>query len=164
MGAAAVIAAGGIGLTATPAKAASKLRILRVHYNSPGRDDGSAYSLNAEWILLHNTARTSQQLKGYRIRDRSGHTYTFGSFRLGGRRSVFVHTGRSWNHWSGVLPGLDGAALATNLPGLGRSAHRFWGRTWYVWNNNGDTAYLYYPGGRLADWCSWGNRGSYKNC
>lgn len=137
---AAVIAA--VGLMAAPADAASAVQIYRVYYNSPGTDNRSNSSLNGEWVQLFNTSTTSRQLKGYRLRDKTGYTYTFGTFTLGGRRSVYVHTGRGTN----------------------TSTHRYWGRSAYVWNNTGDTAYLRYPNGTAADSCSWGSSGSSKYC
>jgi hypothetical protein len=136
------IAAVTVGLIAAPAEAASAVQIYRVYYNSPGSDTGSNASLNGEWVQLFNTSRTSRQLKNYKIKDKTGYTYTFGSFTLGGRKSVYVHTGRGTN----------------------TATHRYWGRGWYVWNNTGDTAYLRYPNGTLADSCSWGSSGSSKYC
>jgi hypothetical protein len=136
------IAATAVGLLAVPADAASAVQIHRVYYNSPGTDTGSNASLNGEWVQLFNTSSTSRQLKSYTLKDRTGHTYTFGSFTLGGRKSVYVHTG-------------TGSNTAT---------HRYWGLGWYVWNNTGDAAYLRYPSGTLADSCSWGRSGSSKTC
>ncbi|GAA3957122.1 hypothetical protein GCM10023085_44560 [Actinomadura viridis] len=141
-GAAAAVAAGGIGLAAAPAEAASAVQIYRVYYNSPGSDTGSNKSLNAEWVQLFNTSKTSRQLKGYKLRDKTGYTYTFGAVTLGGRKSVYVHTGKGSNS----------------------AGHRYWGRSWYVWNNTGDTAYLRYPNGTAADSCSWGRSGSSRYC
>jgi len=140
-GAAAAITAAGIGLAA-PAEAASAVQIHRVYYNSPGSDTGSNSSLNGEWVQLFNTSTTSRQLKGYKLRDKTGYTYTFGAYTLGGRKSVYVHTGKGTNN----------------------ASHRYWGRSWYVWNNTGDTAYLRYPNGTSADSCSWGSSGSSKYC
>ena len=136
------IAATAVGLLAVPADAASAVQIHRVYYNSPGTDTGSNASLNGEWVQLFNTSSTSRQLRNYTLKDRSGHTYTFGGFTLGGRKSVYVHTGK-------------GSNTATN---------RYWGLGWYVWNNTGDTAYLRYPSGTLADSCSWGSTGDSKYC
>jgi hypothetical protein len=138
-GAAAVVA---VGVLAAPAEAASAVQIHRVYYNSPGTDNRSNTSLNGEWVQLYNTASASRQLKGYTLRDKTGYTYTFGSFTLGGRKSVYVHTGKGSN----------------------TATHRYWGRGSYVWNNDGDTAYLRYANGSLADSCSWGRTGSYKYC
>lgn len=140
----AVIAAGALGATlfAAPAEAASAVQITRVYYNSPGTDTGSNWSLNGEWVQLTNHSSWSRQLRGYTLRDRAGFTYTFGWYVLGGHRSVVVHTGQ----------------------GADNQGHRYWDRTWYVWNNTGDTAYLRYPGGALADSCSWGSTGSWRYC
>jgi len=143
LGAVAIAGATGAGLLlAAPAEAASAVQLHRVYYNSPGSDTRSNASLNGEWVQLFNTARTSRQLKGYKLRDKTGYTYTFGSFALGGRKSVYVHTGKGTNN----------------------STHRYWGRSAYVWNNTGDTAYLRYPDGSAADSCSWGRTGSSKYC
>jgi hypothetical protein len=129
-------------LAAAPAEAASPVQIYRVYYDSPGKDTRSNASLNAEWVQLYNRTTTARQLKGVTLRDKSGHTYTFGSFTLKGHKSVYVHTGRGTN-------------TATN---------RYWGSKAYIWNNTGDTAYLRYPSGSLADSCSWGSGGSSKYC
>jgi hypothetical protein len=51
--------------------------------------------------------------------------------------SVYIHTGKGTN--SGT--------------------HRYWGRSWYVWNNTGDTAYLRNPSGTLIDRCGWTSTG-----
>ncbi|MFD0684285.1 lamin tail domain-containing protein [Actinomadura fibrosa] len=142
-GAVAIAGAVGAGvLAAAPAEAASAVQIYRVYFDSPGSDNRSNASLNGEWVQLFNTSKTSRQLKGYKLRDKTGYTYTFGSFKLGGRKSVYVHTGKGKNG----------------------STHRYWGRGSYVWNNTGDTAYLRYPSGSTADKCSWTSKGSSKYC
>ncbi|MQY05328.1 lamin tail domain-containing protein [Actinomadura macrotermitis] len=135
-------AVAGIGAVAAPAQAASAVQIYRVYYDSPGPDTRSNASLNGEWVQLYNTGRTARQLKGYKLKDRTGYTYTFGSFVLGGKKTVKVRTGKGRN----------------------TSANRYWGRGSYVWNNTGDTAYLRYPNGRAADSCSWGSQGDSKYC
>ncbi|QKG23223.1 lamin tail domain-containing protein [Actinomadura verrucosospora] len=129
-------------LAASPAEAASPVQIYRVYYDSPGKDTRSNASLNAEWVQLYNTSKTARQLKGVKLRDKSGHTYTFGSFTLKGHKSVYVHTGRGTN----------------------TATHRYWGSRAYIWNNTGDTAYLRYPSGAAADSCSWSGGGSSKYC
>ena len=72
-------------------------------------------------------------LRAWKIRDAARHTYTFGSYTLGGHGTVRVHTGR-------------GTHTATNL---------YWGQGWYIWNNNGDTAYLRDRSGTLLNTCSY---------
>jgi hypothetical protein len=120
-------------LQAAPASAAPCVRIYRIYYNSPGKDTGSNASLNAEWISLYNSCPTGRYLKAWKIRDAAGHTYTFGSYTLGGHGTVKIHTG-------------NGTNTATN---------RYWGQGWYIWNNNGDTAYLRDRSGTLLDKCSY---------
>lgn len=141
-GAAAIAVAGAGVLVATPADAASAVQIYRVYYNSPGSDTRSNKSLNGEWVQLFNTSRLSKNMKGVKLRDKTGYTYTFGSYKLAGRKSVYIHTGKGKN----------------------TTTHRYWGKSGYVWNNTGDTAYLLYASGKLADKCSWGNKGSSKYC
>jgi len=131
-----------VGLMAAPAEAASPVQIYRVYFDSPGKDDRSNKSLNGEWVQLFNRTTKTRQLKGVKLRDRTGYTYTFGSFKLKGRKSVYVHTGQGKNN----------------------ATHRYWGRKAYVWNNTGDTAYLLYPNGKRADSCSWTGKGSSKYC
>jgi hypothetical protein len=118
------------------ASAASCVGIYRIYYNSPGTDTGSNTSLNGEWIQLRNRCSTSRSLTNAKIKDAAGHTYTFGSYALGGGKYVKVHTGK-------------GSNTATN---------RYQGRSWYVWNNDKDTGYLYNASGTRLDSCSYNNR------
>jgi hypothetical protein len=122
-------------LQAAPVLAAPCVQINRIYYNSPGSDTGTNTSLNGEWISLHNGCSTRRSLKGWTIKDAAGHKYTFGSYRLGGGKGVKVHTGKGTN-------------TATD---------RYWGLSWYVWNNDKDTAYLRNSSGTLVDKCSYNN-------
>lgn len=130
----------GLGITATaalPAEAANPtLHFSYAVPNSPGSDLRSNTSLNAEWVRLNNSSSTATYtLTGYTIRDRAGHAYTFGSFRLRPHASVTLHTGK-------------GANSSTNL---------YWGHSAYMWNNTGDSAYLRNSSGTTKDSCSWGS-------
>ena len=127
---------------ATPAHAATGVNIYRVYYDSPGSDSGSNSSLNAEYITLKNYGTTTKTITGWTFRDTSNYVYTFGSFSLPGGATVTVHTGSGSN----------------------TSTDRYWNRSWYVWNNTGDTAYLHRADGSLADDCSFGSTADYKNC
>ena len=118
------------------ASAASCVGIHRIYYNSPGTDTGSNTSLNAEWIQLRNRCSTSRSLTNAKIKDAAGHTYTFGTYTLRAGKYVKVHTGK-------------GSNTATN---------RYQGRSWYVWNNDKDTAYLSNASGTRLDSCSYNNR------
>lgn len=128
----------GVSLAAGPqaassAQAAPCVTIYRIYYNSPGSDDGSNGSLNAEWIRLHNSCGTGKSLSNWKIKDLAGHTYTFGTYTLGAGAYVKVHTGKGSN----------------------TSTDRYWARAAYIWNNDRDTAYLRNGAGTLIDSCSY---------
>lgn len=128
---AAILAA--LFVTAVPAQALAAVRIVKVQYDSPGTDSGSNNSLNAEWVKIRNGGSKAKQLKGWTLRDTSGHVYRFGSYRLGAGKAVTIHTGRGSNS----------------------GAHRYWNASGYVWNNSGDKAKLKNAGGTTVDTCSW---------
>ncbi|MFK4064307.1 lamin tail domain-containing protein [Streptomyces sp. NPDC029674] len=130
-------------LAASPASAATArhqggLHLGSIQYDSPGRDTRSNSSLNAEWVNIHNNTRSAIQLKGYQLKDDTGYTYVFGSYKIGAGKTVKVRTGKG-----------------TNASGV-----RYWGRTNYVWNNTGDKARLIKPSGSQQDSCSWSRAGS----
>jgi Lamin Tail Domain len=80
----------------------------------------------------------TRSLTGYTAPDKANHVYKFGTFSLGGGKSVRIHTGKGTN----------------------TSTDRYWARDWYVWNNTGDKAYLRNSSGTLGDSCSWGSGGA----
>lgn len=127
------LAAGSIATAAQPASAASAVQILKVKYDSTGSDNGSNASLNDEWVMLKNTSSTSRVLTGWTVKDKTGYTFTFPTFTLKAGATVTVRTGK----------------------GSATSTQRYYNRTWYVWNNTGDTAYLRSKAGTLQDSCSW---------
>lgn len=128
---------------ATAARHQSGLHLGYIQFDSPGRDSRSNSSLNAEWVNIHNNSGSAVQLKGYKLKDNTGYTYTFGSYKIGAGKTVKVRTGKG-----------------TNASGV-----RYWGRGSYVWNNTSDKARLIKPSGSLKDSCSWTNSNpGYKNC
>jgi hypothetical protein len=129
-------------LVATPAEAAGGIMIYRAYYNSPGSDTGTNASLNAEYILLKNTASTPKWTNGWTLRDKQNHVYKFPATKINPGKYVYVRTGRGTNN----------------------AANRYWGQKWYIWNNAGDAAYLRNTAGTLIDSCSWGSSGSWRNC
>jgi hypothetical protein len=141
------IAVGVSLIVASPAEAATPaIQITKVYYNSPGSDTGSNTSLNAEWVRLTNSRSYTINLKSWTLRDKASHVYTFTTnYYLGAGKRVYIHTGKGTN-------------------GYPDYQHRYWGRSWYVWNNTGDTAYVRNPFGTLIDSCSWGSTGSYTYC
>ncbi|MCX4469560.1 hypothetical protein C5N14_29900 [Micromonospora sp. MW-13] len=138
------LAVGGSLTMTGPAQAATPaIQITKVYYNSPGTDNRSNSSLNAEYVKLTNRRSSTVNLKSWTLRDKSSHVYKFTSdFRLASGASVYVHTGKGTN----------------------TSTHRYWGSGAYIWNNTGDAAYVRNSAGTLIDSCSWGSSGSYTNC
>jgi hypothetical protein len=125
-----------LGLVVTssvPAQAVNRMQIFKIQYNSPGSDNGSNSSLNAEWVQLHNRSGSPITLTGWTLRDTAGHVYTFGTYRIRAHGYVKIHTGRGTN----------------------TQTDRYWGRRAYVWNNTGDRATLENRPGTVIDRCSY---------
>lgn len=128
--------------TASSAQALPAIMIYKIQYDSPGSDTGSNTSLNAEFVVIKNTTRTNRVLTGWTLRDKTGYTYKFPAFTLKAGAVVTIHTGR----------------------GTASTTHRYYNRTWYVWNNTGDTAYLRNAYGTTVDTCSWARSGTATYC
>jgi hypothetical protein len=140
------VVAATLGVAGTAQAATPAVQITKVYYNSPGIDTGSNTSLNAEWVRLTNTRSYTINLKGWTLRDKASHVYTFTTnYSLGAGKRVYIHTGTGTN-------------------GSPDYQHRYQGRSAYVWNNTGDTAYVRNPSGTLIDSCSWSSAGSYTYC
>ncbi|MFD9502617.1 lamin tail domain-containing protein [Streptomyces sp. NPDC060035] len=103
-----------------------------IQYDSPGRDNGSNRSLNAEWVTVTNTGRHAVNLRGWTLTDESRRSYRF-DLRLPGRSSVRVHTG------------------------VGRDSRHdvYQDRRHYIWDDS-DTATLRDNRGHKVDSESWG--------
>jgi hypothetical protein len=118
------------------AATAGQIQFRLIQYNTPGSDlPVSNAKLNEEFVTLKNTGTTSRNLTGWTVEDLAGHVYTFGPFTLKPGSKVVIHTGKGRN-------------TATD---------RYWGRSYYVWNNTGDKAKLHNAAGRSKDSCSWGD-------
>ncbi|AVV42177.1 lamin tail domain-containing protein [Streptomyces sp. ID05-04B] len=138
----AIVAAAVTGAATLPASATATSRpnrpqveISAVHYDAPGRDDRSAFSLNKEWVELTNTTRHAVNLDGWTLSDDRGDKYTFRHYRLAPRSTVRVHTG------------------------IGRDTRSdlYQDRRREVWDNRSDTATLRDDHGRRVDQESWGH-------
>ncbi|MEW1750751.1 lamin tail domain-containing protein [Streptomyces angustmyceticus] len=140
LGSAALAATAALPATAAghhaPHPTRSAVVLGAVQYDSPGRDDRSNRSLNAEWVTVRNTGRTPVNIKGWSLSDKSGHTYRFGNLRLNGRSQVRVHTG------------------------IGRDNRHdvYQNRRAYVWDNLRDEATLRSDRHRVVDTVAWGRR------
>ncbi|WP_062287508.1 lamin tail domain-containing protein [Demequina phytophila] len=138
----AIAAIASVPAAAPPADAASAVRFSYVQYNSPGSDTGGNTSLNGEYIKIKNYGTASKNLTGWSVRDVANHVYTFGKFTLKPGATVTLYTGKGTN----------------------TASKRYWGQTWYIWNNDGDTAKLRNASGTTVASCKWGSSGSAKNC
>lgn len=138
----AAVAVSGVVLVAAPAEAASPLQFGKINYNAPGSDTSSNTSVNGEYVVIKNVTSTTKCLTNWTVRDVAGHVYRFGTFCLGGYKSVALHTGKGTNS----------------------ATKRYWGRAWHVWNNTGDTAYLRNGSGTAMDTCKWGSGPGYVSC
>jgi hypothetical protein len=112
---ASVLAASVLPLAANAQAATNPTQFGLIYYDSPGSDDGSNASLNAEYVTIKNIGSSTVSLTGYTVSDRAGHTYTFGAMYLDAGKYVRIHTGKGTN----------------------TASHRYWGLSWYVWNNMG---------------------------
>lgn len=118
-----------------------QLRVVigAVQADSPGRDNRTNRSLNAEWVELTNNNRRAVNLDGWTLRDEDGHRYRFDDVRLAGRATLQIHTG-------------VGRDTRTDL---------YQDRRNYVWDNRSDTATLRDDRGRTVDTESWGRGWGY---
>ncbi len=94
-------------------------------FDAPGNDN---YNLNEEYVCFENQGGSAASMTGWHVKDVSGHIYTFPLFTLASGARVRLRTG----------PGPD---TATDL---------YWGKSGAVWNNDGDTVYLYDAGWNLV--------------
>jgi hypothetical protein len=128
----------------SPTEAAtSSVRITYVYFDSPGADSGTNTSLNHEYVKIKNFSNSRKTLTGWTVRDKQNHVYRFGTFTLSAGSTVTLYTGKGTNSWS----------------------KRFWGQSYYIWNNTGDAASLRSSSGSTLSTCTWTTKGSgYKYC
>ncbi|QLJ04620.1 lamin tail domain-containing protein [Streptomyces sp. NEAU-sy36] len=123
-------------LLSTPAEAAGGVRIHHVWFDSPGSDNRSNTSLNAEWVQIKNTGGSAVSLKGWVLKDASNHKYVFPNVKIGAGKYMKIHTGS----------------------GKDTTTDKYQGRRAYVWNNDKDTATLTKASGAKVSSCSWTTR------
>ncbi len=120
----------GSGLwSCTSSYTTADVRINYVHYDAYGNDH---YNLNDEYVVLKNYG-DSVNLFGWTLMDEAGHYYVFPNIVLESGATVKIHSG-------------CGVDTSTDL---------YWCSDWAIWNNNGDTAFLYDSSGNLVDSYSW---------
>lgn len=114
--------------------ASSCIQIASINASPTGSDSAS---MNSEWISFMNTCKTSEDLKGYLLKDTSsGNSYVFKETVVKSRQKVTLHTG------CGVDTARD---LYWQCPE----------RAMPIWNNDSDSAYLYDAQGRLVSQMSY---------
>lgn len=120
------------------------ISIIEIRSNPPGRD--TTNRLNEEYVVIGNCGNTGVHMNGWTLADAKGHRYVFPrtlsngqSWRLDPRELAVVHTGSGTDCY--VPP-------SAGRPG---TFHFYWGRSWWVWNNEGDKAALFDQAGNLVD-------------
>ncbi|ROO84343.1 lamin tail-like protein [Actinocorallia herbida] len=93
----------------------SPVRIERVRHASA--------EAGGQWVELKNHAKSSRDLRGWRLRAGNGAVYEFGPYRLGPGQSVRVHTGKGHDspsdlYWGRRVPALPdtGATVTLRTP------------------------------------------------
>jgi hypothetical protein len=115
----------GIMAQADSGRVRTKIRFTSIVYNPSGDD------VSGETVTLRNVGTNPTWLKGWTVRDASGHVYTIGGVTLKVGASLVLHT-RS---------------------GTNSGGHLYWGSSSAIWNNSGDTASLRSSSGTLMDSC-----------
>jgi len=100
---------------------------------APSSTESTVYvsnlNLKDEWVKVTNKGSSPVSLTGWKIGDDgSKHTYTFPSYTLNSGSTVTVYTGK-------------GTSTATEV---------YWRSDSPIWNNDGDTAYLFENSGKLV--------------
>ncbi len=114
--------------TPTPIVLPSNCIVISLfHYDAAGNDNRN---LNDEYVVFMNTCPRSIDMTGWKVTDEGAkHIYIFPRFKLNGGAKVYLHSGQGTNN---------------NL-------HLYWGRSYgAIWNNDGDTLYLYDANGNLV--------------
>jgi len=107
-----------------------EIEIVSVHYDAAGDD---RENLNDEYVIIRNSGSSSVSLKGWKLMDEAGNVYVFPDVVISAGGEIRVHTG-------------SGSDTSTDL---------YWRSGTPIWNNGGDTAYLYNAEGELVDKYSW---------
>ena len=114
--------------TVTPTKPTptqTGVKIIYIHYDAPGND---LYNPNGEYVVIKNYGPNTVNLKGWMLKDRVGHMFIFPDVILKPGETVTIHSGKGVNH-DHIL---------------------YWNNS-AIWDNKGDTAYLYDQSGNLVD-------------
>ena len=111
-------------------KSTTSVKIIYVHYDAYGNDN---YNLNDEYVVIKNVGDTPVNLEGWMLKDEAGHTFIFPSIILDPSETVTIYSGS----------------------GVNTDNKFYWNSSRAIWNNNGDTAFLYDANGNLVDSYRW---------
>jgi len=98
--------------------------IAYFQYNAPGDDRDN---LNGEYVKFKNSCEFAISMKGWSVKDDATHIYEFPTFVLSPQQMVTMFTG-------------SGSNSADSL---------YWGQSGAVWNNDGDTLYMWDADGKM---------------
>jgi hypothetical protein len=112
--------------TLPPGTANVRIEPACSQFDAPGDDN---LNLNEEYVCFTNHGDSAANMSGWNVQDAAAHTYTFPTFTLAAHGSVKLHTGCGTNTFTDV----------------------YWCQTGAVWNNSGDTVYLYDSAWVLVD-------------
>lgn len=105
------------------------IKLQNLHYDASGND---CENLNGEYVIFKNICSIDCDLTNWEMEDEANHVYSFPSFTLNGGDTVILYTGC----------------------GTDTSSELYWCNSGYlcnaVWNNDGDTLYLYDASGGLV--------------
>ncbi|WBB97565.1 lamin tail domain-containing protein [Solwaraspora sp. WMMA2080] len=119
---------------AAPASAAPSLRVHSVQYHPNGVNDGSGTFANREWLQLVNRGKEAVNLRGYTVHNKNGRTYRFGDV---------------------VIPGKGGRVWLRSGAGDDTARTVYWNTAGFVWDVEGDKAFLRNRKGHAVHTCSW---------
>jgi hypothetical protein len=112
--------------TQTPGTPNVRIEPACSQFDAPGDDNAN---LNEEYVCFTNRGNSTVDISGWTVRDVAAHIYTFPTFTLAAHLSVKLHTGCGTNTYTDV----------------------YWCQTGAIWNNSGDTVYLYNSASVLVD-------------
>jgi hypothetical protein len=126
-------------LQASPALAASPVKISKIHYAQTGTN------LNTEYIVFKNKSSSAVQMKGWKIisAPSTDHQYyVFPKTRVPAGHTITLYSGKGTN----------------------TSTTRYWNSTTPKWNNDGDKAILKNASGTTVDKCLYAGGGTTAYC
>ena len=114
--------------TSTPTIEPARVRVDSAcsQFNAPGDDNKNP---TEEYVCFENYGSRRVDMTGWAVHDEVRKRYTFPSFGLGSKASVKLRTGKGVDTDTDLYVGAGSA----------------------IWNNDGDTVYLYDSEGRLVD-------------